>query len=99
MLASCLGCRLAASQSRRLPTDAVLDPAGTSIALGSMPVTMTFSPDSSRVIAVLSGYREQGVQVVDLASRTVVQTLVQPSAFIGATFTPDGRTLCVSGGD
>jgi YVTN family beta-propeller protein len=77
----------------------VLDPAGSSIALGSMPVTMTFSPDSSRIVTVLSGYRDQGVQVVDLASHRVVQTLVQGSAFVGATFAPDGRTLYVSGGD
>src|ERR1043166_5557056 len=68
------GCHRAESQAHRLPTGVVLDPAGHSVALGSMPVAMVFSPDSSRGVAVLSGYREQGAQVVDLASARVVQT-------------------------
>jgi YVTN family beta-propeller protein len=49
-------------------------------------------------VAVLSGYREQGVQVVDLARRRVVQTIVQPAAFLGATQSPDGAVY-VSGGN
>jgi len=59
--------------------------------LGSMPLGMTFSPDSSRFIVVLSGYREQGFQVVDRASRRLVQTVVQPAAFLGAAFSRDPR--------
>jgi YVTN family beta-propeller protein len=64
-----------------------------------MPVAMTFAPDSSRIVVVLSGYREQGVQVVDPRSRRVLQTVVQPSAFMGAVFSRDGQTLYVSGGN
>jgi len=60
---------------------------------------MTFSPDSSRIVVVLSGYREQGFQVVDRASRRVVQTIVQPAAFLGAAFSVDGKKLYVSGGN
>ncbi len=93
------GCHRAESQVHRLPTGAMLDPAGQSVPLGSMPVAMLFSPDSSRAVAVLCGYREQGAQVVDLASARVLQTLVQPAAFLGAAFSPDGRTLFVSGGN
>jgi len=93
------GCRSAARETYRLPTGAALDPAGVSIPLGSMPVAMMFSPDSSRIVAVLSGYRKQGFEVVDCASRRVLQTVVQPSAFLGACFSPDGRTLYVSGGN
>ncbi|TMQ72957.1 MAG: bifunctional YncE family protein/alkaline phosphatase family protein [Candidatus Eisenbacteria bacterium] len=83
----------------RLPTGATLDPVAPSSPLGSMPVAMLFSPDSTRIVAVLSGYRDQGLQVIDRATRRVVQTLVQPAAFLGATFSPDGRRLFVSGGD
>ena len=93
------GCRGMAREPDRLPTGATLDPAGPALALGSMPVAMVFSPDSSRIVAVLSGYREQGIQVIDVASRRVVQTLVQPAAFCGACFSPDARTLFVSGGN
>jgi YVTN family beta-propeller protein len=98
-VAALAGCGRDAPQARRLPTGAMLDPAGPSIVLGSMPVAMTFSPDSSRIVVVISGYRDQGIQVVDLATRRVTQTLVQPAAFLGATFSPDGRTLFVSGGN
>ena len=93
------GCQTGPREAYRLPTGATLDPEGVSISLGSMPVAMTFSPDSSRIVAVLSGYREQGVQIVDCASRRVLQTLVQPAAFLGAGFSPDRRRLYVSGGN
>ena len=93
------GCHAPSREPYRLPTGARLDPEGVSIPLGSMPVAMTFSPDSSRIVAVLSGYREQGVQIVDGASRRVLQTVVQPAAFLGACFSPDRRTLYVSGGN
>ena len=92
------GCQPAA-EVHRLPTGIVLDPAGPSIPLGSMPVTMTFSPDSSAIVAVLSGFREQGIQVVDVASHRVTQTIEQRSAFLGAAFSTDGRRLYVSGGN
>src|ERR1044071_433542 len=98
-LVALTGCGRATEQVHRLPTGAVLDPAGHSVALGSMPVAMVFSPDSSQIVSVLSGYREQGAQVFGVASARVVQTLVQPAAFLGAAFSPDGRTLFVSGGN
>ena len=82
-----------------LPTGVHLDPVAASISLGSMPLAMTFSPDGTRVIAVLSGKRQQGFQVVERSSGRVLQTVVQRSAFIGSAFSPDGRTLYVSGGN
>jgi YVTN family beta-propeller protein len=97
--AALTGCGRDPSHARRLPTGAMLDPAGSSIALGPMPLAMVFSPDRSHAVVVLSGYREQGIQVVDLASRRVTQTLLQASAFLGAAFSPDGRSLFVSGGN
>src|SRR5262245_38476100 len=99
LLMGCGACARPETSGHRLPTGVVLDPAGVSVPLGSMPLTLRFSPDSTRLVAVLSGYREEGIQVIDRASRSVVQTLVQPAAFVGACFAPDGRRLFVSGGD
>jgi YVTN family beta-propeller protein len=93
------GCARPEPRVHRLPTGVVLDPAGVSVPLGSMPITMRFAPDSTRIVAVLSGYREQGIQVIDPAARRVVQTIVQPAAFVGACFSPDGTRLFVSGGN
>jgi YVTN family beta-propeller protein len=93
------GCARTPVDAHRLPTGVLLDPAGHSIALGSMPLAMAFSPDSTHLVVLLCGYREQGVQVVDLATGRVTQTLSQPAAFIGLAFSPDGRTLYTSGGN
>jgi YVTN family beta-propeller protein len=89
----------AGAAAKRLPTGATLDPAGRSIPLGSMPLAMVLSPDSTRLAVVLCGYREQGVQIVDPKKGEVLQTLLQPAAFLGAAFSPDARSLYVSGGN
>ncbi len=92
-------CSRPEANTRRLPTGVSLDPAGSSIELGSMPLAMAFSPDSARVVVLLCGLREQGIQVVDPIRRKVRQTLVQPAAFLGLAFAPDGRSLFASGGN
>ena len=82
-----------------LPTGVRLDPAGEAIDLGSMPINLVLTPEKDRAVVVLSGWREQGVQVVDRKTRQVTQTLLQDGAFYGASFSPDGHHLCVSGGN
>jgi DNA-binding beta-propeller fold protein YncE len=87
------------SGPRRLPTGVTLDPAGTSYDLGSMPLAMALSPEKNRVVALLNGWREQGIQVVDRSSGRVLQTIPLPAVFLGLAFSPDGRSLYVSGGN
>ncbi|HWZ43878.1 MAG TPA: bifunctional YncE family protein/alkaline phosphatase family protein [Candidatus Saccharimonadales bacterium] len=82
-----------------LPTGVRLDPAGEAIELGSLPINLILAPEKDRAVVVLSGWREQGIQVVDLKTRKVTQTLLQDGAFYGAAFSPDGHRLCVSGGN
>lgn len=84
---------------RRLPTGVQLDPAGVSYDLGSMPLAMTLSPDRSRVIVLLNGWRQQGIQVVERSSGRILQTFPLPAVFLGITFSPDGKSLYVSGGN
>src|SRR5437867_5592276 len=83
----------------RLPTGVRLDPVGAVHDLGSMPLSLVSSPDARHLVIVNSGYSGQGAQIVERATGRVVQTLVQPAAFIGAAFSTDGRELFVSGGD
>src|SRR5579864_9622564 len=82
-----------------LPTGVHLDPIGDFIDLGSMPIAMALAPDGKALIVVLSGWREQGIQVVDLNTSRVMQTLEQPAAFYGLAFSTDGQRLYVSGGN
>src|SRR5437763_1842753 len=82
-----------------LPTGVRLDAAGDAIDLGSLPINLVVAPGGGKAVVVLSGWREQGVQVVDLKTRQVTQTLLQDGAFYGAAFSPDGHHLYVSGGN
>jgi len=87
------------SGAPRLPTGARLDPAGVSYDLGSMPLAMALSPEKDRVIVLLNGWRQQGIQVVDRASGRVLQTTPLPAVFLGVVFSPDGKSIYVSGGN
>ena len=87
------------SDARRLPTGARLDPAGVSYELGSMPLAMALSPEKNRVVVLLNGWREQGIQVVDRTSGRVLQKVSLPAVFLGLIFSPDGRSIYVSGGN
>src|SRR5437868_5378076 len=82
-----------------LSTGAELDPAGRSIDVGNMPLSMTVSPDGHRVVVVLSGQHQMGFQVIDVESGAVAQTVPLRAAFLGAAFSIDGKQLFVSGGE
>src|SRR6266581_1341299 len=82
-----------------LPTGVQLDPVGQAVDLGSLPINLVIAPEKDKAVVVLSGWREQGIQVVDLKTKKVTQTLLQDGAFYGAAFSPDGHHLCVSGGN
>jgi DNA-binding beta-propeller fold protein YncE len=87
------------SGDRRLPTGARLDPAGVSRDLGPLPLAMMLSPDKRRVVVLLNGWREQGIQVLDRASGQLLQTIPLPAVFLGMAFSPDAKSLYVSGGN
>ena len=103
LLVPALWCMVAAAQTaqfaRPLPTGVRLDAAGDAIELGSLPLNVIPAPAGDKAVVVLSGWREQGIQVVDLKTRRLTQTLLQDGAFYGAAFSPDGQTLYVSGGN
>ncbi len=82
-----------------LPTGVRLDAVGDAVELGSMPLNVVPALSGDKAVVVLGGWREQGIQVVDLKTRRVTQTLLQDGAFYGAAFSPDGNTLYVSGGN
>jgi YVTN family beta-propeller protein len=95
------GDRLGTTSGRlrpHLPTGQSLDPAGVVREVGPMPLAMVPAPGGRRLILLINGYRQQGVQVVDRTGQ-VTQTLPQRAAFIGLAFAPDGATLYASGGN
>ena len=90
--------RLASAEHQRLPTGAFLDPVGSQVTLGSMPLAMAPAPGGRHVVILLNGWREQGLQVVDRFHGRVTQTEVLPAVFLGIAFAPDSSTLYASGG-
>jgi len=58
-----------------LATGARLDPVGRVVELGNMPLAIALAPRGDKLAVVLSGWRQQGLQIVDLASGRVTQTL------------------------
>ena len=103
LFSTAIGCQLHAqgtvTYTQPLSTGVRLDPVGDFVDLGSMPVAMAIAPGGDKLAVVLSGWREQGVQIVDLKSHQVTQTLEQPGAFLGVAFSRDGKELFVSGGN
>jgi YVTN family beta-propeller protein len=105
VLASLAACQPAPSirpgpgaEGRRLATGQSLDPAGVVRPVGSMPLAMVSAPGGQRLVLLMNGYRQQGIQVVDRTG-DVRQTALQPAAFLGLAFSPDGSTLYASGGN
>ena len=82
----------------RLSTGVRLDPAGRSIPVGNMPLAALASPDGRWLVLSMSGYREQGIEVIDRHSGGVVQRIEQPGAFLGLAWSADHHMLYVSGG-
>jgi YVTN family beta-propeller protein len=64
-----------------------------------MPLAMVLAPGGDQIVVLLNGWREQGVQVLDRKTGQVLQTLPQAAAFLGLTFSRDGSSLYVSGGN
>ena len=82
----------------QLPTGVRLDPAAPSVQLGSLPLALAVHPGGRYVVALLNGWREQGIQIFDRTSGRVSSTVQLPAAFLGIAFNRAGDTLFVSGG-
>lgn len=90
---------LFAAEPHRLPTGVSLDPAAPSFTAGSLPLGAVLSPEGDRVLLLLCGWREQGVQVMERATGEITQFLPQTASFVGMAFSPDGQSLWTSGGN
>jgi YVTN family beta-propeller protein len=77
----------------------VLDPEGAFFDVGAFPLAVVAAPEGDRVVLLLNGYREQGLQVVETRTGRILQTVPQPAAFLGLTFDAGGHRLYASGGN
>ena len=84
-----------------VPTGQRITPAGLQTTLGNLPLAEALSPDGRTLLVSNDGQGVQSLQVIDVSSGRVVQTLPSPaprSLFVGLAFSPDGRRAYASGG-
>jgi DNA-binding beta-propeller fold protein YncE len=73
-------------------------PAGQQVALDTLPMSAAISNDGKYMVVLNGGYNPPSLSVLDIpAGREVSRTPV-PDAWLGLTFSPDGKTVWVGGG-
>jgi YVTN family beta-propeller protein len=87
------------SQGTWLPNGNFLTPAGTSIPIGDLPLGMALSPDKKNIVVVNSGYNEQTLSLINIARKSVVQTLAIRKSWMGAVWGPYGDYFFVTAGN
>jgi YVTN family beta-propeller protein len=83
-----------------LPNGWRISPAGKAIdTYGDLTLDATTSPDGRVVIASHSGYLPHGLVVIDTKTQKEVQHIDLKTVWLGMTWSPDGHTLFVPGGN
>jgi YVTN family beta-propeller protein len=82
-----------------LPNGWAITPPGRFVATEDMVLKLITSPDDHLVIASHSGYNPHGLVVADQRSEEALQRIKLKTTWLGMTWSPDGHTLYVSGGN
>ena len=82
-----------------LPTGWKLSPAGTSIQLGDLPLNVAIASNQKIAAVTNNGQSNQSIQLIDLKNQQVLHTQEIGKAWLGLTFSADGKTLYASGGN
>src|SRR5438270_7475614 len=91
--------------AKKLPGDNLLfngwavTPAGEHVKTSDLALKMIVAPDHKRLVAVSGGYNDQGLTLIDVATKRVTQHLPMEEAWNGLAFTSDGRRILVPAGD
>ncbi|MBU8920052.1 beta-propeller fold lactonase family protein [Bacillus sp. FJAT-29953] len=79
----------------------IVTPSGKQVTLGDFPMGGALSPDHRYLIVSNDGQGEQSLQVVDVQTQEVIQTIPYKSPealYFGVAFSPDGKTVYASAG-
>jgi YVTN family beta-propeller protein len=82
-----------------LPNGWSISPAGRSVGTEDMVLKLVTAPDDKVVIGSHSGYNPHGLVTVDEQSEEAIQRIHMPTTWLGMAWSPDGKTLYVSGGN
>jgi YVTN family beta-propeller protein len=83
-----------------LPNGWRITPAGKAIdTLGDLTLDASTSPDGRIVVASHSGYLPHGIVVIDTKTQKEIQNIPLKTVWLGMTWSPDGHTLFIPGGN
>src|SRR6476619_34074 len=83
--------------AQTLPANWRIQPAGTQLALASLPTSAAVSPDGTFLLSLNAGARPS-ISVVDVAATKETARVAIPDAGLGLAFSPDGRRVYAGGG-
>src|SRR5262245_46064541 len=82
-----------------VPTGRALTPAGSHIEVNDRPLGMVLSPDGTLVAVVTgSNFNPRALHLIDVATRSLKQTIPIGNSFVGVGFSPTGDRIYVGGG-
>jgi YVTN family beta-propeller protein len=93
------GIAQAQNEPLRLPNGWSLSPAGSSIAVGDLPLNMAVTRDGRLAAVTNNGFGTQSIQLVDVKAHRVLHTQEVASAWLGLKFQENGKYLYASCGN
>jgi YVTN family beta-propeller protein len=82
-----------------LPNGWALSPAGNSLSLGDLPLNMAVSKSKKLMAITNNGQSKQSIQLINLASNTILDNIKIDKSWLGIAFSADEKTLYASGGN
>jgi len=81
-----------------VPTGLTLTPAGVHIDVNDRPLGMVVSPAGTELAVVTgSNFSARALHIIDLATKTLKQSIAIGDSFVGVDFSPDGNHIYVGG--
>ncbi len=87
------------SKRVHLPNGWNLTPAGKSLALGDLPLNIAVSASKKYMAVTNNGQSTQSLQLIDVKSEKVLNSIVIPMSWYGLKFSADEKFLYASGGN
>jgi DNA-binding beta-propeller fold protein YncE len=75
-----------------------ISPAGRQVPLGNFPMAQAISPDGKYLLVMNAGYTPPSIAALETASMREVSRTPLPDAFLGLTFSSNGKLVYVGGG-
>ncbi len=76
----------------------MLQPAGKQIPLDTLPMSSALSPDGKYLLILNGGYKPPSISVLSVAEQRELSRVPVADAWLGITFTPNGKNVYVGGG-